>query len=270
MTHGENAPLLYQETAVDNRLRRYLLGYWKFEYFPDDKSQKIPLCHTILPDGCVSVIARYNSETEERNVFLFGPRIHNYETVIEAFSIFTGVRLFPGAVQALFGITGSDLRDKTFRYSELPAEWELSGLADDLQPEFADFRKYDRFFISKIDESIPEPDPVVTAAVNTILDAAGKIRAAEVASQCGLGVRQLQRRFREDVGLTLKEFARIRRLRTAVIRLLLEDAENHDVFFNSGYFDQAHFNRDFSMVVGTNPSVFRRYISRIKHLGVGT
>jgi AraC-like DNA-binding protein len=55
-----------------------------------------------------------------------------------------------------------------------------------------------------------------------------------------------------------------------MIQVLLEEDGLQDALFDAGYYDQSHFNRDFSMVAGLNPTNFLKYIRQIDHKGIST
>lgn len=83
-------------------------------------------------------------------------------------------------------------------------------------------------------------------------------RASEITEWSGLSARELQRLFREYVGVTPKWVLRRVRLQEAAHRLASGEAVDltrlaHDL----GYFDQAHLTRDFRAVVGVPPSTYR-------------
>jgi AraC-like DNA-binding protein len=69
-----------------------------------------------------------------------------------------------------------------------------------------------------------------------------------------LSSRQNRRRFLDAVGLTPKRFERVRRLQRAMNRL--GSSNLADVAAEAGYFDQAHFTRDFREFTGQTPSQF--------------
>lgn len=72
-------------------------------------------------------------------------------------------------------------------------------------------------------------------------------------------VRRLQRLFKKEVGMSPKKLARILRADSAR-RLLVNnnDLPFLDITYKCGYYDQAHFSRDFKHVFGTTPSAYRK------------
>ena len=108
----------------------------------------------------------------------------------------------------------------------------------------------------------PAPDPDV-ARVNRVVDQIMAdrdiTRVADVTDRSGIATRRLQRLFATYVGVTPKWVIRRARLHEAVERL---DAGDHlDLAFLArelGYFDQAHFARDFRSAVGRPPTAYAR------------
>jgi AraC-like DNA-binding protein len=99
------------------------------------------------------------------------------------------------------------------------------------------------------------PDRERVAGAVAVLEASrGSVRVAEAARRAGLGVRRLERLFREEVGLSPKRLARVLRFQEA-LRLLQDGAAPGIVraAVDAGYFDQAHLHRDFLEFAGEPP-----------------
>src|SRR6185436_1405716 len=73
----------------------------------------------------------------------------------------------------------------------------------------------------------------------------------------GVSLRQLERRFLADVGLTPKTFARIVRLQAALGRITAGEPLA-DVAHRCGYYDQPHMTRDFSRLAEISPAAWQR------------
>jgi transcriptional regulator GlxA family with amidase domain len=75
----------------------------------------------------------------------------------------------------------------------------------------------------------------------------------------GIGIRRLQRLFATYVGVTPKWVIQRSRLHEAVERL--DQGDHVDLGFlarDLGYFDQAHFARDFRAAVGRPPTAYAK------------
>ena len=78
-----------------------------------------------------------------------------------------------------------------------------------------------------------------------------------VAGELGVSHKHLIQRFRDEVGLTPKRFCRIRRFRSVLSAIQNQHTVDWaDLACACGYFDQAHFIREFRDFSGLNPSAY--------------
>jgi AraC-like DNA-binding protein len=97
----------------------------------------------------------------------------------------------------------------------------------------------------------------VLGAWRTMHRRGGMVPIGEVANQAGLSERHLETRFREQIGLPPKRYARILRVQRAC-GLLAGGASVVHTATACGYYDQAHLCREFKTVIGRSPSAFSR------------
>jgi AraC-like DNA-binding protein len=97
--------------------------------------------------------------------------------------------------------------------------------------------------------------PPVVHAWRELSRAGGAIPVEVLASRVGWCRRNLERRFREQVGLSPKMAARMLRLRRA-FRLLRGGHTINEVASRCRYYDQAHFVNDFKSLAGRTPGEF--------------
>ncbi len=103
----------------------------------------------------------------------------------------------------------------------------------------------------------PPPAPEVAWAWDRLHATDGAFPVTALASELGWSRRRLGAAFRDQVGLPPKLLARILRFDRVVARLRTQDPERWaDVAYDAGYYDQAHFNRDFRELAGITPSAF--------------
>lgn len=98
------------------------------------------------------------------------------------------------------------------------------------------------------------PDPLAEQAVDMIDTAEGDLRIGDLAKRLGIALRTLQARFLHAVGMTPKEYARVRRLQALLRTLDAEPAEIADAAARHGYSDQAHATHDLARWTGTTPA----------------
>ncbi len=91
-------------------------------------------------------------------------------------------------------------------------------------------------------------------------------RISELDEPVPLSSRQLQRKFKAEVGYTPKTLSRFLRFRQAVARIKSgRYAHLSDVAFDTGYYDQAHFTREFKRFAEVTPS---QYVAQLRQLKV--
>jgi len=111
-------------------------------------------------------------------------------------------------------------------------------------------------------DRLPPPDPTVATVnqVAALIVADREItRVDDLVDRVGMSKRTLQRLFREYVGVSPKWVIQRYRLHEAAERL--EDGHDVDLAalaLDLGYFDQAHFARDFRAIVGRPPATYAR------------
>jgi AraC-like DNA-binding protein len=96
---------------------------------------------------------------------------------------------------------------------------------------------------------------LIVRTAHHMLDHNGAIRIGEIANHARLSVRQYERRFLEEVGLTPKTFARTRRFQRALdAKRFFPQHTWLSIAHEFGYFDQMHMVRDFQILGGNAPS----------------
>lgn len=97
--------------------------------------------------------------------------------------------------------------------------------------------------------------------VNAVLQSAERhpsLRVADAVALTGLSPRRLIDLFRAQVGLTPKAYLRVRRLQAALRCLDDGTAGGAAIAAELGYFDQAHFVREFRAFTETTPTEYQR------------
>ena len=125
--------------------------------------------------------------------------------------------------------------------------------------------------IGVIESFLLERDPRVVDELELLRRITARIagdremRAVEpLAREFGLGVRSLQRLFREFVGVSPKWMVRRFRLQEAAETLAAADRVDwSELALDLGYADQAHFNRDFKRLIGTTPGAYFKALAEL-------
>jgi len=99
----------------------------------------------------------------------------------------------------------------------------------------------------------------ITSFSNMILRRWGLVNIKNMAYDANMSLKNFERHFTEQVGLSPKLFGCIARFNHALSLKLKNPEENWtSIAFESGYFDQMHLIKDFNRFYGNAPSIFFR------------
>jgi AraC-like DNA-binding protein len=164
--------------------------------------------------------------------------------------------LDPLASRRLLGVPASELANRLVALDDVlgPFAAELTerlAAAPDATERHAVAQ---RLLTTRLSEAAAAP-PEVVYAFARLRATRGAVAIQSLATEVGWSRRHLAARVREVVGLPPKALARLIRVEHAAQRVRAGDPLA-DVAYQSGYADQAHFNRDFRELVGCTPTEF--------------
>lgn len=116
----------------------------------------------------------------------------------------------------------------------------------------------DEFLLQKLCNSNFTVD-VVDYALATIVQHKGLLSISQLSDELCISPRQFRRRFSEKVGVSPKLFSRIKRFNYVSHLSTTSSGIWMDMVHEGGYYDQAHFIRDFCDFSGKKPSDFVNY-----------
>ena len=219
----------------------------------------------VLPDGCIEWIFHLQDRFESRlgpgtwqlqpRSFVVGP-LTRFLLLQSSGRIHTmGVRFRPTGAYRFIPLALDALTDEIVPTSDI---WH--GVGDELEDAVLSARSDDArrvlletFLLGQLTRIGPRLR--FEAAVSEILRSRGQTRVHFLAEKIGVGQRQLQREFRESLGLSPKSMGRIVRFQN-LLRLAGEDQlrEWASLAVDGGYADQAHMVREFQEFSGQSPT----------------
>jgi AraC-like DNA-binding protein len=170
---------------------------------------------------------------------------------ILAFAIF----LKPLSLWQLFRIPSSVIFNKDYDAEDLLGEEIL-----DLWSKLAECETFEERVLTAEHYLLPfvcraRGLTLITRTAHHMLERKGAVRIDEIAHQARLSVRQYERRFLEETGLTPKTFARTTRFQRALdAKRFIPGRTWLSIAHEFGYFDQMHMVRDFQRLCGIAPS----------------
>ncbi|MDP1891084.1 MAG: helix-turn-helix transcriptional regulator [Gemmatimonadaceae bacterium] len=252
----------YHEREPAPEIAGIVLSLWAFE---STATHGAPSIHTVWPDGCTS-LAIALAPAAAPALLCVGATVDALRLPVTPGSRYFGVRFWPDAGAACTRYPAALLRDALLPVPALHAA-SLHAIATRLAAvsRLTDGWPLLQEWASHLTPCVA-PDPLVRRAVQTIAGVGGNIRVATLASSLGISVRTLQRRFATACGLTIKEYARIRRLRTALGARLQGTGESWSALATAlGYADQSHLTREFVALSGVSPRQAERRLATIAH-----
>jgi AraC-like DNA-binding protein len=157
-------------------------------------------------------------------------------------------------------ITMSDIANRCLGLGDLVGDGEADRLADSLHdtPDWpARFDLRDRFLLQRLHRG-RSMSPDIAWVLKSLQASHGVRSIGALSRDLSCSRKTLIHRFHAQVGLSPKAVANILRFSHAVGRIRAADKESWaELAIACGYYDQAHFNRDFRRYSGRTPSEFR-------------
>jgi AraC-like DNA-binding protein len=226
----------YREFAAGGAASEFVECYWELEDAGPGAVQRV------VPDGRPELILNFGQPFEafhdgvwrsQPQSFLAGQITRPLLLRAPGPSHIVGVRLRPSGANRLLGIPAPELTDRIIPLDELGLK-ELAGCAD-----------VEQALLQRVSG---RPDALVEESIRLL---SGTPDVARVAARIGVSARQLERRFKVQVGMSPKLFGRIRRFQRVFPAI---DAGWVEAAAACGYYDQAHLIRDFRDFAGEPPA----------------
>jgi methylphosphotriester-DNA--protein-cysteine methyltransferase len=256
----------YRELEPSPALGPYVRCYWTLEAPGSSEAA----AQRVLPDGCVEIIINLGDEFARHDVsglverqprmLLVGPTTTHMSIAPTGAIRLVGVRFRPGGARPFLAVPAHEVRDAAPALDDLvPVLGPV--LADRLATvaRGAEACVLDRALGVRLGGARRSAGDRVLAAVRAIYDAAHASDVDALVASTGLGVRQLERTFRDTIGFGPKTLCRLARFQ-GVVRALESRAGTTwaRLAADHGYADQPHLAREFREFAGTTLSGYLR------------
>ncbi|MDP5169918.1 MAG: helix-turn-helix domain-containing protein [Bacteroidia bacterium] len=255
----------YQTYKPHKDLESIVKFYWTLEVPFDPNNQK----QKIVPDGCIEMtfnfgdkIKRYTSENDfllHPNAMVMGQRTKSYFILpfgnVDTFAICFYPIGFVNFIQTPL----KNLVDKETPISELFGQEEAYELEQQMINAIDSQQRIDiiESFLSKKLNEKNTISNIVKSTVDALLKTKGTTPINAILKDDSSKRRQLERHFRKQVGISPKQLGKAIRLQATLNLLLNKKSETlTDIAYESEYFDQSHFLKDFKDLVGITPKEF--------------
>lgn len=250
----------YSEVRPSLALAEHIECFWSLQ--SDGDATDLPP-QRIFPDGCVELIVNLADPFAERapnglarqpKHIVVGQMEHPLEIVATGRVHLLGVRFQPHGARKILGLPMSELSGRIVPVDDLHREL---GAAARSACDVADSRERLGIIEAAMQRRATQGkqvDATVRETLKWLLKTDGVTSVEYLTAAAGVSRRQLERKFKEWVGLTPKTLARILRFQR-VFKAQQNGAANWaEIAAECGYFDQSHLIRDFRQFAGDCPS----------------
>jgi AraC-like DNA-binding protein len=220
-----------------------------------------PVVRRELPGGRIVLVISFGPplEVDGRSYGSFVAGLHETAAITEHAGVSHGIQAYltPLGAERLFRMPMGELSGSGADLADLlgPAAGALAERLYEAPCWPARFALLERFIAARVHDA-PPAAPELEWAWDRLLATDGAVPVGSLARDVGWSRRHLAACFREHLGLPPKPLARILRFERAAERLRA-GARLADAALDSGYYDQAHFNRDFRVFAGVTPTDYR-------------
>lgn len=253
-----------------NELSDFIKCFWTLE----EEAEPNPEPQRVVPDGCMELIFHYGDlyrQYFENGTSIIQPRCFVFGQISSYIEIAptgkTGIiaaRFLPEGLQSFIDIPVSELDNKAVELATVFGDYATTLERDVSNATNNESRKsiIEQFLVNRLTDP-KNVDSITKSCVQAIIDSGGQVGVMELANKHQVNRRNIERKFVAQVGMSPKQLARVVRLQSAIRMLDQKQFPNlTSLAYENGYFDQAHFIKDFKEFTGISPKSF--YASNLR------
>lgn len=257
------------------QLQNYIQCFWIIAR--KDKLHS-PIINRVAPDGGVGIIFNFGSsfycsnqnesyDCNDRSI-ITGTTRNSVKMCFNGEINALGIRFHPGGAYPFIQIPIHELTDHVISLNDIDiqiSETHFSIIANATKPEHKISLLQNLLLSRLVDFNYKEP--LLFRSIALIQKHEGLIKVEEIAKRLGMSRRNCERKFKTYVGLTPKMFSRIVRIQAARLRIKTKnDSSLTEVGYETGFYDQAHFIREFKSIMNLTPKEYLLEKRGMSHL----
>jgi len=240
----------YSEFLPNQRLQDIIYCYWELK---TTTALFEPFIYRVVADGCIDIFFELNNPKDN---FVMGFCKKFTEFPLDNSFHYVGVRFLPTMFPQLFRINASELSNR-FEQLSMVVPKVSTFIADNFYNRLSIEQiqiTFDNYFINLLENITFNNNSRLYNAIGKILQEFGVVNI-EKDLDTGISQRQLRRLFEFYVGDTAKTFAKVVRFQNILrAKPSSQSLRQNKLFFDVGYYDQAHFIKEFKNFYGITPS----------------
>ena len=242
--------MIYKQVQPHAALGDYIDAFWT-----TTGDEKKLVSEKILPDGCVDIILNLGDDCKTDNgtidlktgkAYLVGTMTHFKIVEMKPETKLLGIRFKPAAFTSFYKFIS------LHQITDSIVEFEKK-FSPDLKQAISNPNEYlNRFFLNKLTQPKHSLLPVVT----DIKECKGQISVSELAMRHFTTTKQLERNFKQDVGISPKEFINL--VRFQFVLPVIQNKSSQEsllgIAFEHGYYDHSHLTNEVKRYTGVAPT----------------
>lgn len=227
------------------------------QFLKNHPQGSVDLMFTLRGEG-VNIITADNQNNQFNDIFILAQQEGKFEIKFAEDLFIVGVVFYGESFKKLFNFPLQEISNSGLRVSD-----DLNDSYDEvhykLQQSITDYEivtTLNSFFtdqLTHLDFSFTKFDQLIQHIRLTN----GQLQIDQISQLSNLSSRTLQRKMKELIGVSPKSYSSIMRFKQVMNMLSTNTTTNwQDILFNCGYYDQAHFIKDFKKYTGHTPNSF--------------
>jgi AraC-like DNA-binding protein len=254
----------FQYIRPSGFLAQYIRHYWILEADASDGE----VCERVIPTGNIEWMFHYRNTFIVRNSgeqivqprsLASGISCNYFDVATRGESGVIAVTFLPGGASRFLRFPLSDLEDSSVSLSDIfnsrIKETEERVCTASSNKERIQIIEQ---FLTECFRQVKTPDlQLIERCVELITQTRGQMRSSDLSRRLSVTDKSLERKFSSYLGKTPKQFIRIIRFQSVIQNLSCAGPKDLTRFtYDNGYFDQAHFIKDFKSLSGYTPREF--------------
>ncbi len=258
----------YTEIFPDDIFSHHVESYWHLSGFPEEKWSPaellLPTCtfNIIFTDQPCFVKTKMNPKwiRLKPGATFFGQRNSCIQIKSDHSLNLCGIRFKPFAFAQIIDIPIFKLNDELTRFDQVfSLNWTTSSLIHQIiqTKDFSQRSELMNDLMSIVFKKTMSIDETLRAQLNYIMDRKGLVKISDIFEEFKISKVTLRKHFINKVGLTPKKVSQIWRMN--YLFQMKEDCPKENLTtlcYKAGFYDQAHFIKDFKLLFGATPRQF--------------